>query len=369
MEAARTYAREHPKSDLYEEIFFRRRVKFQYAPTALLYIGHLSRAALNRVSWAAVWITVALTVMVFRHVLLDTGPDPPEPLPRAALLACSVAVACLALTFYPLLKGYTLGQIQVWVDALFALVVWAWLRGWQMTAGAALGLACLIKPPLAPVALWAVVRREWRMAAGVAATCAVGLALSIATYGIASHLSYPRVLAFIAARGEAYYPNQSFNGLLNRWFHNGDSLVFEDHAFSPPHPIVAAGTTTAAVVLLGLAFLLPLIRPHRDRRLDLPIVALTATVISPIAWEHHYGVALPLFAVVLPVSLGAAGAGRGTVAALAASFLLLGQYLRPAEYLAATALNPLQSYELFGALLLLGVAYAGAIRTARAPRA
>ena len=44
MEAARTYAREHPGSDLYEEIFFRRRVKFQYAPTALLYIGHLSRA-------------------------------------------------------------------------------------------------------------------------------------------------------------------------------------------------------------------------------------------------------------------------------------------------------------------------------------
>ena len=203
MEAARSYALQNPGSDLYEEVFFRRRVKFQYSPTALLYIGHLSRAALNRVSWVAVWITVALTVMVFRHVLMDARSNPIGPAPPSGLLACSAAVAGLALTFYPLLKGYTLGQIQVWVDALFALVVWAWLRGWRMTAGAALGLASLIKPPLAPVAVWAVVAREWRIAAGVVATCAVGLTLSIATYGIASHLSYPRVLAYIAARGEA----------------------------------------------------------------------------------------------------------------------------------------------------------------------
>ena len=234
---------------------------------------------------------------------------PAEPAPRAALLACSVAAACLALTFYPLLKGYTLGQIQVWVDALFALVVWAWLRGWQVTAGAALGLACLIKPPLAPVALWAVVvvNGALRLASPPRAPSA----WRCRSRPMESRRTCPirGSWTFIAARGEAYYPNQSFNGLLNRWFHNGDSLVFEDHAFSPPHPIVAAGTTIAAVMLLGLAFLLPLIRPHRDRRLDLPILALTATVISPIAWEHHYGVALPLFAVVLPVSLGAAGHG------------------------------------------------------------
>ena len=125
-------------------------------------------------------------------------------------------------------------------------------------------------------------------------------------------------------------PNQSVNGLLNRWFHNGDSLVFEDHAFSPPHSIVAAGTTIAAIVLLGLAFLLPFLCPRRDRRFDLPIVAMTATVVSPIAWEHHYAVALPLFAIVLPASLEAPSVGGWKIVTLAASFLLLGQYLRPA---------------------------------------
>jgi hypothetical protein len=66
MEAARAYAAERPGSDIYEEIFFRRKVKFQYAPTSFLYIGHFSRSTLNALSWAAVWVTVALTVMLFR---------------------------------------------------------------------------------------------------------------------------------------------------------------------------------------------------------------------------------------------------------------------------------------------------------------
>ena len=204
MEAARAYAAESPGRDLYEEIFFRRKVKFQYAPTSLLYIGHLSRSALNLLSWVAVWVTVVLSVMVFRDVLQGSSGLARQQGPRSVLVVASLAAGCLGLTFYPLIKGYTLGQIQVWVDALFASVVWAWNRGWKLTAGTALGLACLIKPPLAPLAVWAIARREWRMTAGVVATCAVGLAASIATYGIPSHLTYPRVLAFIAARGEAY---------------------------------------------------------------------------------------------------------------------------------------------------------------------
>jgi alpha-1,2-mannosyltransferase len=362
MEAARTYAAEWPGRDIYEEIFFRRKVKFQYAPTSLLYIGHFSRSTLNRLSWVAVWVTVALTVMVFRDALQHASRPGLQPVAPSALFAASLAAGCLGLTFYPLIKGYTLGQIQVWVDALFAAVVWAWSRGWKATAGTALGLACLIKPPLAPVAVWAVARREWRVAAGVIATCAVGLAASIATYGIASHLTYPRVLAFIAARGEAYHPNQSFNGLLNRWFRNGDSLVFQDYEFSPPHPFVSAGTTVAAIVLLALAFVLPAFCRRRDWRFDLPIIALTATMVSPIAWEHHYGIVLPLFAVLVPASLEVSACGRWTAALLAVSFVLTAQFLAPVQYVAATALNPLQSYLLFGALLLLGVAYAGAIR-------
>src|SRR5262249_43297655 len=48
MAAARAYMEQQPGSDLYAEIFFRRHIKFQYPPTSLLLVDHLSRRALDR---------------------------------------------------------------------------------------------------------------------------------------------------------------------------------------------------------------------------------------------------------------------------------------------------------------------------------
>ena len=81
----------------------------------------------------------------------------------------------------------------------------------------------------------------------------------------------------------------------------------------------------AAIVLLALALALPAFCQRRDWRFDLPIIALTATMVSPIAWEHHYGVVLPLFAVLVPASLEVSACGRWTAPLLAVSFLLTAQ--------------------------------------------
>jgi len=169
MEAARSYARTHPGGDIYEEIFFRRKVKFQYPPSSLLFVAGLSRQALNLVSWCCVWLTTVFTVLLFRKSM-QAGDGAADRPPSADRLVGSLAVAGLSLAFYPLIKGYTLGQIQVWVDALFAASLWAWYSGRQAAAGVCLGLACLIKPPLVLLALWALVRRQGRMLAGMLAT-------------------------------------------------------------------------------------------------------------------------------------------------------------------------------------------------------
>lgn len=362
MGAARAYVEQQPGSDLYEEIFFRRKIKFQYPPTSLLFIDHLSRGALNAVSWIAVWVTVLLSVWLLHAARLDAQQSRLRPASLPDLAISVGSAAGLALTFYPLLKGYTLGQIQVWVDALIAAAIWAWCRRRPVAAGITVGVACLIKPPLAVIAVWALARREWRMLGGLIAACALGLALSIAAYGATSHLTYLRVLAFIAQRGEAYYPNQSFNGLLNRWWSNGDNLEFQDHEFSPPNRWVSAGTTTAGLVLLALAVGLPALRRPVDERIDLAIATITATIVSPIAWEHHYGAALPALAVLAPALLDASRSQAWIAAMLAISFELIGQFFAPAQRLAATSLNPLQSYVLFGALLLLASAYGVVLR-------
>jgi hypothetical protein len=356
MDAARSYARANPGSDMYEEIFFRRKIKFQYPPSSLLFVTGLPREALNLVSWFCVWITTAFTVMLFRRSM-QADAAAVGPAGAFDLFASSLAVAGLCLSFYPLIKGYTLGQIQVWVDALFAAALWAWYAGRPVAAGIALGIACLIKPPLLLLALWALVRRQGRMLAGMVGACAAGVALSIAVYGLSSHLSYVHVLSFISQRGEAYYPNQSLNGLLNRWLSNGDNLEFQDFEFSPPNAIVSRATIAAAVLLLLPALIVPPRRRLDDSRFDLPLMAATATIVSPIAWEHHYGVFPPILAVLAPALLGTAHARRRVAWLLALSFVLMGQYFAPVQHLANTVFNPLQSYVFLGALLLLATGY------------
>ena len=361
MKAARTYATAEPAGDIYEEIFFRRKLKFQYAPSSLLFIGTLSDRTLNYISWAAVWLTSAISVWLFVSSARRGGSGPLDTYARSDLGIQVLAALGLCLTFYPLLKGYTLGQIQIWVNALAALAMWAWCSERRFVAGACLGIACLIKPPLAPLALLAIFRREWRFAGGMIAIATAGLAVSVAIYGLSSHLSYLRVLSFIAPLGETYYPNQSVNGLLNRWFVNGNILEFDDFAFSPYHPAVAWGTTLTSLLLYLAAIVLPLWRPHRNARVDMAILIVTATIASPIAWEHHYGVTLPLFAMTTPWIIKASPAGRATPWLLGTAFLLIAQYLHVTHQLAFTAWNPLMSYTFIGALLFLVLLY-GSVR-------
>jgi alpha-1,2-mannosyltransferase len=362
MEAARAYARAQPDGDIYEEIFFHRRLKFQYPPSSLLFIGGLSRDALNLVSWICVWITVAFTVALFRGAT-QTGERALHRAGPLDLLVGSLVVAALCLSFYPLIRGYTLGQIQVWVDALFAAALWAWYRGRPAASGVCLGIACLIKPPLFVLALWALVRRQRAMLAGMLVTCCIGVSVSIAVYGFASHVSYVRVLSFISQRGEAYYPNQSVNGLLNRWLDNGDNLKFQKFEFPPPNAIVSRGTMIAAIVLLLMALIIPALRRQDDPRFDLPLMAATATIISPIAWEHHYGVWPPILALLVPAVIDLTGARRAVGVALCVAFVLTAQYFSPVQRLADTAWNPLQSYVFFGALLLITTAYGVIVRS------
>ena len=47
----------------------------------------------------------------------------------------AMLVVGFALTFYPIVKAFTLGQIQVWINAMFALSVLAWMLGWRASSG------------------------------------------------------------------------------------------------------------------------------------------------------------------------------------------------------------------------------------------
>jgi hypothetical protein len=235
------------------------------------------------------------------------------------------ALAALGLTFYPLVKGYSLGQVQTWVTALFAGVLTAWLAGRPGLAGVLAGVMCLIKPHYAILLPWSLIQRQWRFGLACAVSAGVGVAASLLVFGLADNVDYRRVLVFMARHGESYYPNHSLNGLLNRFLGNGPNLQFDIHAFAPFHPQVYLLTTLSAVGFSVLA-LLPWRRGGLPGVADASFVALSATLASPIAWEHHYGILLPVYAYLVPVFWARRKERPLAVALLAGSYVLASNY-------------------------------------------
>jgi hypothetical protein len=346
---------------LYTHVFFEQQTKFQYPPTSLLLMlpavfpptaEALTRLGLSwvwlldRVSAVLIWIMAFFLIRIF-HTRRNDGP---LSLPDRCLSLLTWLM--LTFTFYPLVKGYSLGQVQVWINALFAVLFWSWLTGRKGLAGFLAGVVCLIKPQYGLLLVWGVLRRQRRFVTVGVVTSLVGLTLSISLFGVANHLDYLRVLSYLSRHGESYYPNQSMNGLLHRLLFNGNNLDWNEHAFPPYNGWVHAGTLLTSVVLLALA----LWAQRRDGSArDFAIMALTTTIASPVAWEHHYGILLPLYAFLVPTLYERRS--RWGLVVIGVSYVLCANFFPVLNYLAPTGWNVLQSYLLAGGLLALACLY------------
>lgn len=372
---AMAIALEHVQSGepqtIYREVFFDRNVKFQYPPSSLLALMAMQAVApparvrttdQDIYAWPTLNDTLALLFLVAtaaataalleyrlrrQYGLDDT---------RAQIGLHVAIVLGLALTFYPLVKAFTLGQIQVWINGLFALALLCWATGRRTASGVLTGLICLIKPHYGLFVLWALLRKEWRFAFACIATGCVGLIGSIAVFGLANHLDYLPVLSYLAERGETYYPNHSVNGLLNRLmslaqpdlYHN---LDWGDGGFPPFNRWVYWPTTISSAAILLLAILRRNRDHDSDRSIDFCTMAVSCTVASPIAWEHHYGVLFPVFAVMLVSVLHS----RARLPWLIVSYVLASNYFVATKLLAPTLWNIGQSYLLFASWILLAL--------------
>jgi hypothetical protein len=341
---------------LYEKLFFEDKIKFQYPPTSLIYI-----AALEKFGMTSPDALDAITALIFAAgcvafaylVLLLLSPSMRRGDARHWMLSALLVLA--AVFYYPSVQALKLGQIQVWINTVFVFACIAWLRGAKATAGALLALAATIKPQLGIFLAWAVLWREWSFLRGfLAAGLPIGIA-SLLVFGLHNHVAYLEVLSFLSRHGEAYFANQSVNGLVHRALGNGINLRSDNTLFAPVDARVIAATSISSLALLAIA--LAPARAAGQRRpdiVDMAIMSICATVASPIAWEHHYGVLLPLLGIA-GVLLCASLAHRAALAAFAVSWVLSANYLPATNYLSDTWLNFLQSYLLFAALLLLGV--------------
>ena len=371
MAYALRYAQSPHTTPLYTEIFFNQRLKFQYPPSSLfaiegmLWLGgpELVRtaecpdfmpASLNDVlGWVFILMSAVSAAILLERGLRQTLPGPSS---SALIAARSLLVLGLTLTFYPIVKAFTLGQIQLWLNGMLALSLLCWATNWKASSGVLVGLMCLVKPHYGLFVLWAAWRREWRFTLACVAAGLIGLGASIATFGWTDNLDYLQVFWFLSQHGEVYYPNQSFNGLLNRVMtlidpDNYDSIGFDDNGFPPFNPWIYAGTVATSLAILSAALLRRGKEGDPDRVFDFCTMALSVTMASPIAWEHHYGIIFPIFAVLLASVIG----HRTRLILLAVSYMVISNFFPVVNLLAPTVFNVAQSYLLFAALIVLAL--------------
>ncbi len=344
MNIAARYLADDPETPLYQWLFFGQRVKFIYPPTSLLFIDAVRafvapdalQAALNGISWCLVVLTALATAGVADRALGRGDFAPKDSVDRGLRAAL---VFGLTLGAYPVLKAYSLGQMQVFVNAAVAGFVWCWVTQRRRAAGVLVVLMAAVKPQLGVLWLWGLVRRQWDFVGAAAVAGLLVLGVSLALYGFASHVDYLSVASHVGRLGEAYWPNQTMNGLLHRWLGNGNSAVWDPHVYPPYHAGIHAATWLSTAGLIGLACLTRA-RPAGSA-LDVAAVVLAATLASPIAWEHHYGVMPALFAVTAVPWVRRFG-GVGALA-LAVTVVWMGQYWHGLDALTDTSWNGLQS--------------------------
>jgi hypothetical protein len=257
-----------------------------------------------------------------------------------------------------LIKGYEVGQIQAIISALFSVALYCWFTGRNKSAGVLLALMTLLKPQYALFTIWLGLRKKLGAFCANLAVLVAGAGAAVAFFGWQESVKYFEVLSFMAKRGEAFYVNFSINGLLNRALLNGDNLVFQKHAFAPYHPFVYAATVATSILLIGLALWYPFGAGRRSKVEDFCTLAVTATVASPIAWDHHYGILFPIFA----LFAGAAPDSKH-LAWCAGAYLLISRVWIPLHTLAAIPyLNALQSLPLLGIFMLLALLYLASLQ-------
>ena len=334
---------------LYQEIFFHQHIKFQYPPSSLLVFAvpdafHIAVTdrVLNAIGWCAVVIEAAACA-VLAHRFAG-----PTMTPRARLFVAAM-LGLAVFSFHSVMWAFSLGQIQAWLNALFALAALAFAGGRQRTAGALIGLICLVKPQFGLFVLWAALRGKWRFLGGLTVAVGAGLALSLIWFGWDNHRDYLAALSFMNRHGEAYYPNSAVNGVMNRLLGNDDPFTVDKTAFPPFNAWIYYASLISSLAMIAFALFSQ--RKQGGTLFDFFAAAILFTIASPIAWTHHLGILPPVFAVAAIMAVRT----RSSAVLLFVSYLASAIFIPPLSWAANGFGSLIYALPLFGALILVAL--------------
>jgi alpha-1,2-mannosyltransferase len=180
----------------------------------------------------------------------------------------------------PLLKTLALGQVYPFL-ALGLVVAWiSERRDRPFVCGLALGLVVALKPSLAPVILWPLVRRRWRAFAAALGAGTMATVVGAIVVGPGSTIDWLRLLSNDTVN--AFWDNASLSSATARLFTENE---FGQHIATLPWMVPLAYAVGVAAILFTAA------RVRHGPDVALWALVAASLLASPIAW-HNYLVLL-----------------------------------------------------------------------------
>ncbi|WP_424187173.1 glycosyltransferase 87 family protein [Actinokineospora sp. G85] len=269
---------------------------YLYPPSSLLALApltavpwELSVALATGMSVLAVAVSIAVVVS---RVWPQAG--------RMGAFGLALGLLPFALMLEPVAETIKFGQVNLWLVAL--VVVDCLVRTPKWPRGLLVGIAIAIKLTPAVFVLYFLLRRDFRAAIVSCLSAAVCTALAFAfAWQESIDFWFTGAGPTDSMAGSAIVTNQTIAGALARF-----------GIETPYDKMVWLG----AAMLVGLIFLW--VVPRVDAETGLAVTAMSALVLSPISWSHHYVWIVPGLVVVAarvlrtswdPVKLMAAGVG------------------------------------------------------------
>jgi hypothetical protein len=244
---------------------------------------------------AAVWLGVGLLFLALSVRLLwrEAGGQ--------TSLSWSFLLICAAVSWPPVAMDLYIGQIGLWLLFLLLCAWRCWRAGRAFAGGLLLGVVLALKLIAWPLALWLLLRRQWRSLAGVVASLGALQLAAIATLGLKTVSEYYLKAGPAVA---AIYRDVNFNLSFTAW----GWRLFAGTKKTPPNAILALPlydshtlAPLAAMLLPALGLLVVLVLAWRAKHFDTAYCLLIcgSLLAAPVCWYYYLILlALPMVIVV-----------------------------------------------------------------------